>query len=292
MKKEEIVEKMGILGISRREANIYLALLEKGELTAMEIHELTGVPRTKVYETTQRMVIHGMCIEKTVDQKKIYQAIEPARTFDNIVKIYRKEHEQDLDRKEQLAQDISRAIMPSRLPPERNVDITEHLEVISGASSIQERFISLVKHTKFELLGLVKEPFVHQNMRDKLQDQHDPEFAILKKGVKVRMVYEIPSRKQAAATYQHIKKCVQAGENARVLDHVPLKLFVVDRKYTLVALASHKQALSPVTMIGNEHPDVAATAKMFFEYMWNQAQDYQILWLSTMKRKHGKGSHR
>jgi sugar-specific transcriptional regulator TrmB len=40
------------LGISEAEAKLYIALFKGGELSAMEIHELTKVPRTKVCEIT------------------------------------------------------------------------------------------------------------------------------------------------------------------------------------------------------------------------------------------------
>ena len=77
IRHEGMIRKLIELGISEKEARIYWALLQKRELTALEIQGIAHVPRTKVYEITHRMILRNMCIEKQIGSKKKYQAVEP-----------------------------------------------------------------------------------------------------------------------------------------------------------------------------------------------------------------------
>jgi len=274
------IEKMVKLGISDREARIYLALLERRELTALEIHELTNVPRSKVYEITQRMILRGMCIEKQMGRKKKYQAVEPRRVLKNLVKGY----ENALDEKEKLAKELSKIVYPLYNQGKQIVDVSEYVEIIKGRSSIHERYVSLVRNTKKELLSFVKCPYAHQNKRQKMGEQENVEFEILKKGAVARALYELPSGEHIEPIITHIEECIKAGEKARVIAHLPIKMFIFDRKYVLMTLENPKLATYPLTMLVIEHPGLALAARILFNHLWEKAKDYRSL-KSLRKKK-------
>jgi len=267
------IEKMVTFGISEHEVRIYLALLERREHTALELHELTNVPRTKIYEITKNMIQRGICIEKQIGRKKKYQAVAPEIVLTNLVR----DQEAELNGKKKLAQDILKVINPIYDRGSQIGDVTEYVEIVKGLSSIHERFVSLVRNTQREHLSFVKAPYVHQLKNQKVAEQENAEFEILKRGAVAKALYEFPSKEYLEPTITHIEKCIAAGEKARVIEQVPVKMHILDARYVLLALENPRSEVSALTTLVIEHPGLARTARMAFEYLWEKAKDPRIL---------------
>jgi len=278
----EYLEKMMALGVSETEAKIYHALLVRRDLSARQIQEIAKVPRTKVYEVAQKMVLRGMCIEKKMGSKKRYQAVEPRRALTRLLNQYKKQ----LEEKRALAQDIERIITPIYKEATSHLEITDYVEVIKDLPSIHERYINLVKNTKKEFVGFVKPPYAHRQKVDKLDEQEDVEFEIIKRGVVVRVLYEYPEENEVDEIIEHIKRCISVGEKARVVPRLPIKMYIFDSRYVLMALDNSLPALYPLTMLVIEHPGLAQAALLLFEYLWKQAENYTVL--RKLKKKYSK----
>lgn len=271
--KEDLLDKLMKLGVSETEAKVYMALLHKRQLTAMEIHEFTNVPRSKVYEITQKMILRGICIEKLIGRNKKYQAVEPEVALDNLIK----EYENDLAAKKELVTEMNKAMKPLYTMGMQNIDTTDYIEVIKDLPSIHERYVSLVRNTKEELVGFVKGPYAHQSSNTKLDEQESAEFKILKRGALVRTLYEYPKEDEMEIQIAHIESCIKAGEHARIYKDVPLKMYIFDTRYVLMALDNVRSTTSPLTMLVIEHPSLAAAAKILFDILWEKADDYTKL---------------
>lgn len=57
---ESLARVLALLGIGRREIDIYLALVEKGPLTARELSDQLGIPYTKIYAYLDKLRNHGL----------------------------------------------------------------------------------------------------------------------------------------------------------------------------------------------------------------------------------------
>ena len=57
---KKLIEAFRDFGLSEYEARVLLTLLAKGELTAKEISQLSGVPRTSVYEVVRNLTEKGI----------------------------------------------------------------------------------------------------------------------------------------------------------------------------------------------------------------------------------------
>lgn len=283
MDNNESIEKIVRLGLSENEARIYTALLERKELSAMEIHELTGVPRTKVYEITQRMILRGTCIKKQKGKKKMYEALEPRRAFNNLIR----EYENELDEKKKLAKDLHKMIYPIYSRRMANVDISEYVEIIDDLPSIHERYVSLVINTKQEYIGFVKPPYAHQHKNGKLSEQEHVGLEMLKRGVIARVLYEMPSEVDIERRISHIEKFSQMGEKARVIERVPIKMYIFDGRYVLMALDTARRATSTLTMLVIEHRGLAQAGRMLFDFLWKEAQNYIVLKDLVKKKEQG-----
>jgi len=67
------------LGLSEKQARIYLALLELGESPMTEIARKANLKRPTVYLIIDELIILGLCSELTKGKKKFYSAIHPRR---------------------------------------------------------------------------------------------------------------------------------------------------------------------------------------------------------------------
>ncbi|AEA46077.1 TrmB family transcriptional regulator [Archaeoglobus veneficus] len=57
---EKLVDALRSFGLSEYEAKVLLSLIAEGELTAKQIAELSGVPRTSVYEVVKGLMAKGL----------------------------------------------------------------------------------------------------------------------------------------------------------------------------------------------------------------------------------------
>jgi sugar-specific transcriptional regulator TrmB len=261
------------LGISEKEARIYSALLQKKELSAMEIQEIAHVPRTKVYEFTHKMIAKNMCIEKHVGAKRKYQAVEPKKFLQNLLKT----QEQEVSEKKRLVRELEQMTAPLYNHSSRSTELSENIEIIKNLASIHERYLSFVRMVKKDIVGLVKPPYAHQYNQEKLHEQDETLFAKLKKGLRVRLVYEKPSADKMEWLCSYISQCVRAGEQARVIEKLPMKVYIFDQRYILLMLANVKTEVSPLTMFVVDHSPLASLGIALFDALWKQAQDYRVL---------------
>jgi len=269
---QRLIEKMVEIGIPAKEARIYSALLQKRELSALEIQAIAHVPRTKVYEITHRMIMNNMCIEKRIRGRKKFQAAEPEQFFRNLMK----KRERELARQREIAKEIEEI---ASLKYRRNLETTDFaksIEEIADQSSIYERYVSLLKNTRKELIGFVKPPYFHRYQESKLNEQDDIMFQKVKKGMKVSILYEIPKQK-IAWTSNYIQRCVEKGEKARLISDIPAKIYIFDGERMALILPNGKHSKTQFTMFVINHTALAQAGKSFFNYLWKQALDYRVL---------------
>ncbi len=80
---DEIVGGLRKLGLTEYEAKSYAALVGLGEATAREVHEASGVPRTRVYDILKDLTEKGFA-EFVQGSPTYYRAIEPERVIDRL----------------------------------------------------------------------------------------------------------------------------------------------------------------------------------------------------------------
>ncbi|MDM7938883.1 MAG: TrmB family transcriptional regulator [Methanothrix sp.] len=74
--KEGIVNGLRKLGLTEYEAKAYATLVGMGEATAREVHELCGVPRTRIYDILRDLEKKGF-VEFVQGSPTYYRAVEP-----------------------------------------------------------------------------------------------------------------------------------------------------------------------------------------------------------------------
>ncbi len=85
-----VLEKLMRLGLSEYEAKVYSALVALGKASARDIHEVSGVPRARVYDVLRKLARKGF-VDIEEGEPKEFSAVSPkiaiGRLRDEIIKI-------------------------------------------------------------------------------------------------------------------------------------------------------------------------------------------------------------
>ena len=65
------------LGLTDNESKVYLALLQFGTLSPTKLAEKTGLHRSYIYDTLERLLERGIVNTLLLDNRKTYQAVDP-----------------------------------------------------------------------------------------------------------------------------------------------------------------------------------------------------------------------
>ncbi|MCX4966816.1 LuxR family transcriptional regulator [Streptomyces sp. NBC_00654] len=98
----------------------------------------------------------------------------------------------------------------------------------------------------------------------------DDALATLARGVTQRVVYSRESLEYPGHLKDVIEPCIKAGEQARVLPSVPVKLVIIDEAYALVSL-SIKEADVHNTMLVVQPCGLLSALVALFEQSWQNA---------------------
>jgi len=128
---EEVHAQLHALGIPGYEAKAYLALLQLGEpANGYEIAKASGVPRSAVYETLNKLVRRGIVFEIRGVEEQVQYVPLPG---DSLVARLRRDFTETID---DLGPALTRATGPS------NTRLIHHLE---GPAVVMDRLVDLVE---------------------------------------------------------------------------------------------------------------------------------------------------
>ncbi|MEU5980259.1 LuxR family transcriptional regulator [Streptomyces sp. NPDC047315] len=103
-----------------------------------------------------------------------------------------------------------------------------------------------------------------------LSSARDDALATLARGVTQRVVYSRDSLAHPGHLKEVIEPCIQAGEQARTLPSVPVKLLIIDEAYALVSL-SIEEADVHNTMLVVQPCGLLSALVALFELSWRSA---------------------
>jgi HTH-type transcriptional regulator, sugar sensing transcriptional regulator len=79
----QLIQNLEKLGLTENEAKAYVGLVSLGEATAREIHDLTNVPRAKVYEILKMLAKKGY-LEVRQGSPTYFRAVDPKKVIGEI----------------------------------------------------------------------------------------------------------------------------------------------------------------------------------------------------------------
>lgn len=245
-----------------------MTLLSGKMFTVLELQEAVNIPRTKIYEVLNKLVSRNICIEKKLGRNKLYEAVEPKIALERVLESYKK----DIERKEELINQVSQVFTPVFQSSKSIINPLEFIDVMKENGQIHKQYTSCVKSTKREMLTFNKGPYACDTS-DRLEEQEDEEFKLLKRGGSCKDIYELEELKEVDWLLSSVKKSLRLGQQARVVKKLPIKMLVFDQEKVMFALEQPVPTANELTMIYIEHKQLAEACSMLFYYLWDQGID-------------------
>ncbi|MBT7787932.1 MAG: TrmB family transcriptional regulator [Calditrichaeota bacterium] len=278
----QITEELEGLGLSKREANLYLALLSKSEFSVSELHRTANVPRTKIYDTLDRMVNRGYCTVRIEGRKRFFKAISPEIVLDNLEEKLRKELLSRLNKRDLLQKKLDQFFNNE----ERQNQPIDIIEIHQSPDLFENCILKLVGKVEQELLALIRPPWMWFDEKSRSSIGKAVTDAI-NRGVRIRTIDSFDSSKWNQFLPQY-KENQERGEEQRIIMRLPVKQFIFDRKTVVTALPTCDDfAEKDFSMLVVHDVGFAETAVNNFEYYWDKSLEPKQWQLLIDKEKGG-----
>jgi len=255
MNEGAIAEDLVGLGLTQYEAKAYVALVRRDSSTAAQVSRLAGVPRQRIYDVLSSLAEKGLAASRPGDVVK-YTAVAPAQAIGRLVELQR----EAFSRAESMATAALAELTPAYIAGQKESDPLEYIEVLRDRRAIDERFNELQRGIQREILVFTRPPYATpaQENVEGLQVAHDHV---------ARSVYEL-SAFDDPAFIAGVEGFLDAGEEARFVNHLPLKLVIIDESIVLFGMEDPVAGSSDLTLLVIEHPALAQILKIAFGAVW------------------------
>lgn len=250
------------LGLTGYEASAYVALTRRERATGAEVARLAGLPRQRIYDVLDGLVARGIATVEPGRPAR-YAAVAPDAAVAALVAARRAEIER-LEHEAALAVSL---LTPAYRDGRSTSDPLTYIEVLREPGAIAKRFAELEASAQSEIFVFTKPPYAVEPAQNRAG------LDLLARGVEARSVYE-RSVYEEPAVVDAVRVFVEAGEQARVVDELPLKLAVIDERVALLSLEDPVAGATNLTIMIVEHAALARLLKLAFEHVWERGAPF------------------
>jgi sugar-specific transcriptional regulator TrmB len=250
------VSQLTRLGLTSYEAKAYLALIRRDSYTAAQVARQSGLPRQRIYDVLGSLVQKGLAAARPGSVVK-YAATAPELAVDRLIAL----HRQELAEMERDAREMIDELTPSFEAGQVHTDPLEYIEVLRDRRAINERFAELQAAVKREILVFTKPPYATP------PQENIEGLQVVTRTHAARSVYESSVFDDPAFT-EGVRRFIEAGEEARFVPELPLKLVIIDETIVMFGMQDPVAGSAELTIVVVEHPDLAKVLKTSFEATW------------------------
>lgn len=253
------------LGLSPYEARVLLALLKVGSASASHLARVSGVHRTSTYQALEALAAKGLA--ERLPGEGAVRWTSPGRdeVLDRLTDALRtaqQEHlRQHVARTERVREALAEAF------PEASPAVgLPYVHLIGGSANVKRLYEQLLAEAQFELLMFTRPPYSWA-----VGAPNPAVLEFLAGDVTARVLYQADQWEDPAseAFRAEVEVYHQAGVEARLVDELPIKLTVVDRRATLVVMSDPSSPGDEYpTTLHVEHPCFAEVQADAFERRW------------------------
>jgi HTH-type transcriptional regulator, sugar sensing transcriptional regulator len=251
----DIASQLAGLGLTSYEARAYATLIKRDSFTAAQVAREAGLPRQRIYDVLGTLVQKGLASSRPGPQVK-YAAIAPELAVERLLG----ERRRELSSLELDGARIVEQLTPQFTAGRTQTDPLEYIEVLRDRGAINERFAELQRQVTREILVFTKPPYA-------LPPQENVEGMKVTREHEARSVYELSLFEDPEAT-EGVRQFVEAGEQARFVKSLPLKLVIIDETIVMFGMEDPIAGSSNLTIVVVEHPSLAQILKVAFDTTW------------------------
>jgi sugar-specific transcriptional regulator TrmB len=251
------IRDLASLGLTTYEAKAYVALLGRDSFTAAQVARQAELPRQRIYDVLSSLVERGLASSRPGSVVK-YSAVAPEMAIERLVA----SHRQGLAELERSAETVIAELAPIYVSGQTHTDPLEYIEVLRDAGAINERFAELQSAVKDEILVFTKAPYA-------TPPQENIEGLKVTRTHRARSVYEMSVFDDPDAI-AGIRTFIDAGEEARFVETLPLKLVIIDETIVMFGMQDPVGSGRDLTIMVVEHPSLAQVLKTSFDATWDR----------------------
>lgn len=167
----------------------------------------------------------------------------------------------------------------------RRRDPDQLVEVLTGAEAIRSAIRTMQLSTREEMLWFCRAGHVAMPSSD-----NDEEFAMLERGIRYRVVYE-QALLEEPGMIESLAQGVRAGEEARAIAQLPVRLAIADRSIALCPLVPAQGGTSEPTAAIVRDSNLLTALIALFEGAWSAASPLIMTAAGPAPLEHGAPEH-
>ena len=271
MNNELVPDLMVALGMTEREAKLYLAMIEKPEWKPGELHRITGIPRTQTHQTLELMVSRHYCMKRSEGRFNYYRATPPDTLKEMLLHRWEEETERRKTRAATALNSIGE-VFKEAMSGDRSLDF---IEIVQTPHRTHQRFMELAKSAEKEMLGFSRSPYSFMSAT-KSRKKRDEQTKVNEEGnqrgidIKLVVMYEEDPWKfmYSGMKYNHENKI----EEIRVSDDLPTKMQVIDGSIVMLSVnnisSQYKNGMNQIIIYDK---GIATLCRNTFYMYWEKA---------------------
>ena len=250
-------ERLVELGLTSYEARAYVALLRRDSSAAADVARLARIPRQRIYDVLGTLVEKGLASQRPGPPTK-YSAVSPEFAIERLVLARR----EDLDRVERASRELVERLTPAFVAGQKERDPLQYIEVLRDRGAINERFGELQAGIRNEIRVFTKPPYAKPA-------QENVEGLEVTRNHRALSVYEFSALDDPEFA-EGVRRFIEAGEEARFVERLPLKLVIIDDSIVMFGMEDPVAGEAELTMVVVEHSALAVLLTIAFDAVWQQ----------------------
>ncbi len=254
------------LGLTRYEAKAYLALIQRESYAASELATEAGIPRQRIYDVLNTLMSRGLARDWPGPVTR-YAATDPQAAVDRLLGVQR----QALAGLENQSSALADTLRETWVSGRAETAPLDYVEVLRDPGLLGARFLDLQAEAETQLLTFTKAPYAMPSNQVGLEATR----RIIGGGGECRCIYE-PAIFDSPDVLAETWEFINAGEDARVAQQVPMKLCLADGRRALFSLTDPIAGGLTSTNILVEHVALAETLRTAFESVWAVSEPFEL----------------
>src|SRR6476660_850854 len=252
------VEALTRLGLTEYESRAYLTLMARDRYTAAELARSAGIPRQRIYDVLGSLSERGLVRSRPGPVAR-YTAVDPQAAANRLMTVHREAFEELEKTTDQLVDQLGPVWAAGRAEDAP----MDFIEIVRDRTHLAEVFADLQSGAQYQLLTQARNPsLVVENPAGLRATRR-----LSRAGGDVRCLYEYAMLDDAAAVAE-TERFVRAGELARLVPEVPMRLCIADGARVLMSLRDPVAGGTSDTAVLIEHPALAGMLVQAYEAAW------------------------
>lgn len=249
------------VGLSRSAIDVYETLIDQGTASLADLIVVTPLNSEDLGRTLAELEAVGLA-RRLSGQDAVYSPAPPEVGIELLLR----HRDEELARARQAAEELSARFRQARVG--RSPD--KLIEVIVGQQEVNEQYTAVFRIAQSELRIMSRPPY-HQTP----EENRDLAGELHQQQIRGRSIIDPEYFDTVSNELDAVRADIAAGEEYRVVSHVPMKLTIADDERAIIPLESPPHGIQSALLV---HPSALLRALSdVFETLWHYALPLDVL---------------